>query len=97
MGLPLFLSFGFGCWIYYWVYHLPRISIVMRVLTGPKILTMLEAAGQIVYLPEGGVEVMKATVVGVGKTLEEALVDWSITFSAMIARPPGVTTDFQLR
>ena len=39
------------------------------------------------FVPDGGVEVMKAAVVGVGKTLEEAIVDWSNAFSTMIARP----------
>src|ERR1700722_20606831 len=53
-----------------WLLHLllgfcaPSIVIVMLTgpLTGPRILEMLAAPGEIVYLPDGGVEVMKAAV-----------------------------------
>jgi hypothetical protein len=57
-------------------------------LTGPIVLVMLLARGEIVYLLDR-VEVTRSGIIGFGLNLKEANIDWSAKFAAMIALPKG--------
>jgi hypothetical protein len=62
--------------------------------TVQEVLAMFDSLAVLSYPTDGGVQVLKAGVIGFGLTVSEAVADWGRRFAQMIAlpKPPPAST-----
>jgi hypothetical protein len=53
--------------------------------TGPEVLALLDSPALFTYPTDGGVQVKKAGIIGIGSTTSEAAADWARRFAEGIA------------
>ncbi len=58
-----------------------------KCLASQEVVALIDAPAILVPLPDGGTQIEKAGIVGVGATPVQATADWGRKFSAMLARP----------